>query len=320
MNISVIIPVYNVEKYISRAIDSVLIQSEVTELILVNDGSTDHSLNICITKQKNDSRIIIAHHPRYRNRGVSASRNLGILIAKNEFVAFLDSDDYYEPGRFNKTKLCFSSNSEIDGVYEMVGIHSDYGIKKKYSIIESIDPNKLFENLQPLGEKVWFHINGLTLKKKIFEKIGYFDESLKTSEDTLQWFKVASVCKLVPGEINNFVALSEKLSTGLSSNKSQVEKDFVVMLLKLFIFCNKFSVSNSRKELVLIKFFYFIFYSSYYKRFWGVNKLKLFLKVIFTDPGYVLFRSQSFRRYVGDIIGYNWLLNVFRVKSCKLNF
>ena len=61
-NVSVIIPVYNVEKYIKRSIESVLIQDEVCELILVDDGSTDNSLKICQQMQLEDERIVIVHH------------------------------------------------------------------------------------------------------------------------------------------------------------------------------------------------------------------------------------------------------------------
>ncbi len=315
--VSVIIPVYNCEKYISRSIRSVLAIEEVTELIIVDDGSTDLTFNICREFKKIDLRIKIFFHEGKKNRGVSASRNLGIKNAKNNFIAFLDADDYYLPNRFKKTAECFARDESTEAVYEMIGIHSDTSEVNNYCVIEPVKPEFLFENLQPLGHKVWFHINGLTVKKNVFTKSGFFDETLKTSEDTLHWFKMASICKLVAGQIKDFVALSEKLPTGLSSNKSQVDKDFTLMLLKLFIFCNKFSVSNSRKELVLTKFFYFVFNMSYYKKYWGANKLKLFLKVIFTDPGYVLLRSKSFRRYAGDMIGYNHLLHFFKKYNSK---
>ena len=106
--------------------------------------------------------------------------------------------------------------------------------------------------------------------------------------------------------------MSEKLSTGLSSNRIQVEKDFIKMLLNLFKFCNKFSVSNSRKELVLSKLFFFIFNTPYAERYRGVKKLNLFLEAIFIDPVYVLLNSETFRRYAGDLIGYNRLLHLIK--------
>lgn len=316
-NVSVIIPVYNAEQYIRRAVKSVLDQDEVTEIFIVEDGSQDNSQEICLQLAASDKRIKLLQHPGKKNRGVSASRNLGIKNAKNNFIAFLDADDYYLPNRFRQTRACFEADESIEGVYEMVGIHSDELLLKPYSLIEEVSPNELFENLQPIGHKVWFHIDGLTVKKSIFEGTGFFNESLKTSEDTFQSFKMASICKLVPGEINNPVALSEQLSTGLSSNRSQVKKDFILMLLNLFRFCNKISVANSKKELVLTKLFFFISNSPNNESYRVLEKLNLFIKVIFTDPGYVLLRSQSFRRYAGDTIGYNRLLHFFKKHNSK---
>lgn len=304
-NVSVVIPVYNVKNYIRRAIESVLMQPEVTELILVDDGSADNSLCICQEMQKTDQRIIITQHERNKNKGASASRNLGIKKVTNEFVAFLDSDDYYLPNRFLQTKLCFEDDNSVDGVYEMIGVHSHTEQQKSYSKIEFVNPEDLFGNLQPIGEKVWFHVDGLTVRKSTFEKTGYFDESLKTSEDTLQWFKMAAICKLIPGEINNFIAMSEKITTGLSSNKIQVQKDFVVMLLKLFQYCKSRNLSISRKEIVLKKLFYFASCSPYNQYFKGVNKIKLIIKIILLDPIYVVFKSSTFRLTIGNLFRYN---------------
>ncbi|MBR5233560.1 MAG: glycosyltransferase family 2 protein [Clostridia bacterium] len=90
--ISVIIPVYNVEKYIDRSISSVIEQSyKNIEIILVNDGSTDNSGNICDTFAEKDCRIKVIHKS---NSGVSAARNSGIETATGDYLCFIDSDDY----------------------------------------------------------------------------------------------------------------------------------------------------------------------------------------------------------------------------------
>lgn len=90
--ISVIIPVYNVEKYIEKSIKSVVCQSyENIEIILVDDGSTDNSGNICDTFAKTDNRIKVIHKT---NSGVSAARNSGIEASCGDYICFIDSDDY----------------------------------------------------------------------------------------------------------------------------------------------------------------------------------------------------------------------------------
>lgn len=89
--ISVIVPVYNVEMYISECIESILNQSHsFIQLILVDDGSTDKSLEICKTYAKKDERILLLHQ---KNKGVSYARNVGIDNAIGDFIGFVDSDD-----------------------------------------------------------------------------------------------------------------------------------------------------------------------------------------------------------------------------------
>lgn len=97
--ISVIVPIYKVEQYIHRCIDSILSQSFTDfELILVDDGSPDNCGKICDEYAQKDSRVKVFHKP---NGGVSSARNLGLNNAKGEWVTFIDSDDYIEQGFFS---------------------------------------------------------------------------------------------------------------------------------------------------------------------------------------------------------------------------
>ena len=94
-NISVIVPVYNTEEYLSQCIDSILAQTFVDfELLLIDDGSTDSSGMICDKYADKDTRVIVYHK---QNEGVSAARNLGIDNSKGEWITFVDSDDILYP-------------------------------------------------------------------------------------------------------------------------------------------------------------------------------------------------------------------------------
>ena len=94
LKVSVIVPVYNVEKYLRRCVDSILKQSYSNiEVILVNDGSLDSSGSICDVLQKKDSRIKVIHQ---KNGGLSAARNTGLNNITGDFVSFIDSDDWIE--------------------------------------------------------------------------------------------------------------------------------------------------------------------------------------------------------------------------------
>ena len=92
--ISIIVPVYNVEEYLPACLDSIINQTYTEiEIILVDDGSTDSSGEICDRYAKIDERVKVIHKS---NGGLSDSRNVGIQVAKGEYIGFVDSDDYVE--------------------------------------------------------------------------------------------------------------------------------------------------------------------------------------------------------------------------------
>lgn len=94
IKISIICPVYNTEQYLCQCIDSVLVQSYTNfELILINDGSKDNSLNICNNYELKDKRVKVIHQ---ENQGVSIARNKGIDVASGDYLAFIDSDDWWD--------------------------------------------------------------------------------------------------------------------------------------------------------------------------------------------------------------------------------
>ena len=98
--ISIIVPIYNAEKYLARCIESILRQTySDLEIILVDDGSVDDSADICDTFAFQDERILVFHQA---NGGVSVARNLGLKKATGDFVMFVDADDCIEPDLFDK--------------------------------------------------------------------------------------------------------------------------------------------------------------------------------------------------------------------------
>lgn len=112
MLFSVIVPVFNVERFLSQAINSVLDQDFTDfQVILINDGSTDESLSICRNFELTDGRIILIDQA---NRGVSAARNAGLDVATGSYVLFLDGDDFMEPGALAMLAELLSGFLDID--------------------------------------------------------------------------------------------------------------------------------------------------------------------------------------------------------------
>jgi len=121
--ISIIIPVYKVEPYLRKCVDSVIAQTYTNlEIILVDDGSPDNCGKICDEYAEKDKRIVVIHK---ENGGQSDARNAGLDIMKGEYVAFVDSDDYVELDMFEKLSAQ-ANNAEI----VMCGIYCDYENKK----------------------------------------------------------------------------------------------------------------------------------------------------------------------------------------------
>lgn len=114
--VSVVIPVYNVEKYLRQCLDSVLKQTlHEIEIICVNDGSPDNSLSILREYENKDERVKVIDFPE--NRGVSAARNAGLVASKSPYVAFLDSDDWVKPEMYENLYAAVTSHPDISVAY-----------------------------------------------------------------------------------------------------------------------------------------------------------------------------------------------------------
>lgn len=133
MKVSVIVPVYNVERYIDRCISSILAQTfQDFELIIINDGSTDNSGNICREWMNKDSRITLIDQT---NSGVSTARNRGIKASCGEYIAFVDGDDYLEKSFLAIMVECASENANSQII--MCGYkYDDEGSIGDYSFFE----------------------------------------------------------------------------------------------------------------------------------------------------------------------------------------
>ena len=144
--VSVIVPVYNAEKYLKKCLQSLVEQTlSDIEIICINDGSTDNSLSIIEQFAKSDSRIKII---TTQNRGQSQARNKGLEIAKGEYTGFLDSDDYADTTMFEKL---YTAAKQNDSDVVMCGV---YILNEKTGAITSNDPYfglKIFEEQKDTG-------------------------------------------------------------------------------------------------------------------------------------------------------------------------
>ena len=108
MNITVIIPVYNAEKFIRKAVHSADSIEMVKEILLIEDGSIDGSLKVCEELEEELSKVKLFTHPNNVNKGAGATRNLGLQKATQPYISFLDSDDYFLKDRFKLDMSIFA--------------------------------------------------------------------------------------------------------------------------------------------------------------------------------------------------------------------
>lgn len=173
--VSVIIPVYNAEKYVADAVKSVLMQTyENLEILIIDDGSPDGSFEVC--QSFDDSRIKII---RQENRGLSGARNTGIRHAVGDYLAFLDADDMWLPEKLEKHVQHLDNSSTIGVSFSRSAFISEAGQHLniyQMSKLKDIKPSELLY-FNPLG-------NGSSgvFRKEVFEEISFTDDSSKTDE------------------------------------------------------------------------------------------------------------------------------------------
>ena len=189
LKISVITPVYNGEKFLAWAVQSVINQSyQHWELLLIDDGSTDNSMQCMTAWAKRDSRIKVLFHPGHANRGVSATRNLGIQHAQGEYVALLDCDDEWLPNKLAKQACLLEEHPDAVLVYSKAVSVDEDGVElaksRHHFNFPQICGNGLPETRDAtvtgmINDTVWMPTLTVIMKTDGVRKVGGFDETLK---------------------------------------------------------------------------------------------------------------------------------------------
>lgn len=219
--LTIIVPVYNVEKYLPKCIESILVQSFTDfELILIDDGSSDRCGEICDEYAAKDSRIVVIHQ---KNLGVSAARNAGLEIARGTYIGFVDSDDWIEPEMY---QVLISAAKETCGDLIICGskqwnetggfLQNDFqstGIYNQEQLLKA-----LYSVPNPLGGVLWNKL----FKREIIGAIR-FRKDLRNCEDDVfliqSLFNTATGVKLSDPLYN---VVLRRYSASRSENVQQV--------------------------------------------------------------------------------------------------
>ena len=222
--VSVIIPVYNVEKYIDKCLDSVINQTfKDIEIICVNDGSTDNSAKILETYRVKDNRIkIITQH----DQGLFAARHCGMKLAEGEFILFVDSDDWIDRTLIEKTvKNIEKSNADvlIFGAYSVKnnnspakGMYSTEKIPDKYKN-QTITLNDYEDNLFCLPPTAWTKL----YRKKFLEENTIKFQEIRNGEDQLFYLHTILTAKSIYVLDENLYYYLKKRSGAITSKRKK---------------------------------------------------------------------------------------------------
>ena len=254
--ISVVIPVYNCEDTIIQCIQSVIDQTRfdlIDEIIVINDGSTDGTIDkINEIFTTNKIRIISKF-----NGGVSSARNLGIKNSSSDWIALLDSDDVWVKDKIEQQVFYINSYKDINFIGSNRN-NEDVHIGKK------IDQYLYKMNLKSLLIKTWPHTSTALINKKVFDRVGYYDENLKYSEDNELWCRIVEEFPIYYIRKSLEIAGNDKRpfgAKGLSANHSGMYKGIVINLkrlkkrksisLVLYLFLRSFNYVKLKRRIVL---------------------------------------------------------------------
>jgi len=190
--VSVIIPCYNREAYISQTVDSVLAQTWPNiELIVVDDGCTDGSRQVLESYGK---RLALLEHPGRANRGQSAAINLGLRHSSGEYLAILDSDDLFTPDKIEKQVRFLEEHPEFGLVYANC-IYID-GSGKEICKMHYGNHTPPAGPEQVLEDCCYNVPSNSLFRRSVFEKVGFLDETLRSAQDHDYGIRIAEVTRI----------------------------------------------------------------------------------------------------------------------------
>lgn len=261
IKLSVIVPVYNVETYLAKCIESVLSQNYPGELeiILVDDGSTDKSLSICNYYSLKDKKIKTIHK---ENGGVSSARNVGIIASSGDYIAFLDPDDFWvENSIYDLLQTAENTRADIilgravryldkEGCFspypDNICINHDQG-STRHILFDILDPQNRFE----------WHVCKAIYKAKFIKSNGLFFKNGVLHEE-IEWMpRVFSLANSIETVNNIFVCFrikkGELISDDISGNIKN-HQDILKVIYSLSTYFKYLSLDREIKELFYINF------------------------------------------------------------------
>lgn len=319
--ISVIVPIYNAEKFLHYCIDSILNQTVIDfELILVDDGSTDNSGKICDEYSEKDNRIWVIHKP---NGGVSSARNSGIEAAQGKYICFVDSDDYLESNYLKELIETKKKYPDFDNVWCGFQTVEDYYNNNKKAYDVGRDNDYSFSDLNSIMDlfEKWFvqmPWNKLYKTKTIVENSIVFPPELSLGEDYIFNLRYLDCTN---GKI---VVINKPLYDYLRDGKESLDNKYYPNLLEIYRrlnsetekYAQKWELSEEQLSKMYNSFF-FRLEAVLRNTFNGNNKSSLRTKLKYNNR---ILKSSDFRESMDKMNAHIHPFYRFAYKSKKYIF
>jgi len=209
--ITCIVPVHNGERFLAAALDSLFEQTyRAVEVVVVDDGSTDGTSRLL---EQYADRVSVVTRP---NGGPAAARNTGLAAVRGDWVAFLDSDDLWHPEKLTRQMRCFEARPEL----EMCISHT-----RNFWEAEARDEEVRLraENSPYTRDHPGFICQAWLLRMPVFEKVGLFNEALRTGEDT-DWYARAKECGIEREILSDVLVYRRMHRDNISRTMSREER------------------------------------------------------------------------------------------------
>lgn len=238
--ISVIVPIYKVEKYLTKCIDSILGQTyDQLEIILVDDGSPDNCGKICDIYKKNDSRIKVIHK---RNGGLSDARNAGMQIATGNYIGFVDGDDYIAPDMYEHLYSVMKKNNADVGVCNACIVSED-----RVAMYTEDNSPIVLRGKQSIFSMICdrlFTVNSWNklYKRYVFDGIEF--PVGKLYEDLATTYKVLDRANIVVVSKAQKYAYVQREGSIMNQNGSKIKRDKIDIIEEMWDYFSKSEIFN----------------------------------------------------------------------------
>lgn len=309
--ISIIMPMYNVEKYIEKALDSLQKQTyKNLEILIINDGSTDNSLNIANTYANKDNRIKILSKT---NGGVSSARNLGLKVSTGEYITFVDPDDWVEDNYVEHLyNILIENEAELSLCSFISHKPKRIKVKQKRLKLETFSPNEAIREFL-LINKLFPGIACKLLKRNLVEGM-FFDETIFYGEDSQFMYEYTRKCTRI-------ISSNQKLYHYIKRSSSITHMSFNSKLMTVFNFIdNQIRLESNTELKSYCESYKFLLSVEMYYRLKKAKQLNTVYSTQLLDnlernyPSFLIHKKEytTFRRFGG--LGYKLMKLLWKPK------